>query len=306
MHLNFLEINDLLSSKLKEGKPFSCLRIDNTAGYATDCILKGEFPLESIYNPTSLIEAGVYPNTTEYGVNVVLRDTYDVMSKCDILGFVDISNQIRNGPTLSAFGNKPMFFNPDFYVMDPGALLGCATKNFGLIQPEIPWTYYLKGKKVLVISTHVDSIKSQWKRIDDVWGSKKDLITPYELVDVIRSPYHPLMDNRQPPNCETWLDSVNFIKNQIDKYDYDVLLAGCTTSAPFYAQHAKEKGKIGIQTGGVIQLHFGVKGYRWTNVPGHNEWNKIFNEHWIYPYKEDEPNNREKYLHLETNYAYWG
>jgi hypothetical protein len=138
-----------------------------------------------------------------------------------------------------------------------------------------------------------------------VWGDKKDLIVPYELVDVIRSPYHPSMDNRQPPNCKTWMDSVNYIKSVIDTYDYDVLLAGCTTSAPFYAKHAKDSGKIGIQTGGVIQLHFGVFGYRWTHVPLHSGWHNMYNEHWITPLKTDEANKREEFRHLETNFAYW-
>lgn len=306
MRLDFYGINNLFSEKLQEGKPFSCLRIDNTAGYAIDCVMKETTPSPAFYNPTSLLEGGVYPNEVEYGLNTVLRKTYNIMEQCDILGFVDMSNEIRNGPLSQRFENKPMFFNPEFYVMDPGALLGHAKAHFGLDKPSVPWTHYLKNKKVLVISTHVESIKQQWKQIDKVWGENKDLIVPYKLVDVIRSPYHPTMDNRQPENCETWLESVESIKKVIDSYNYDVLLAGCTTSAPFYVQHAKERGKIGIQTGGVIQLHFGVYGYRWTNVLGHSEWHNMFNEHWITPLKVDEANNRTSHPHLETNFAYWG
>ena len=306
MRLDFLGTNELLSDKLQSGKPFSCLRIDNTAGYVLDCIFKNIPISPAFYSNSTLIEGGVYPTNMEYGINVVQKETFKIMEKADILGFVDISNEIRNGPLSHHFDDKPRFFNPEFYVMDPGALLGYAQARFGLEKPSIPWTSYLKNKKVLVISTHVESIKQQWKQIDKVWGDKKDLIAPYELVDVIRSPYHPSMDDRQPENCETWLDSIEHIKKIIDGYDYDVLLAGCTTSAPFYVQHAKERGKVGIQTGGAIQLHFGVYGYRWTKVPGHSEWHKMFNEHWIYPLKIDEANNRLLYPNLEVNFAYWG
>lgn len=305
MRLDFHGINDLLSKKLQEGKSFSCLRIDNTAGYVIDCMMKVITPSPAFYNNNTLIEMGVYPNDIQYGLNTVLRRTIDIMEDADILGFVDISNDIRNGPLSYHFDDKPRFFNPEFYVMDPGALLGHAKTHFGLEKPSIPWTHFLKNKKVLVISTHADSIKQQWKQIDKVWGENKNLITPYELVDVIRSPYHPTMDDRQPDNCETWIKSVESIKKTIDSYEYDVLLAGCTTSAPFYVQHAKERGKVGIQTGGVIQLHFGVYGYRWTNVPGHSEWHNMFNEHWIAPLKVDEANNRSSFAHLETNFAYW-
>lgn len=304
MHLDFQQANDLIAEKLQSNQPFSCLRIDNTAGYVIDCVLKQTRPLESIYNASTLIEGGIYPNDVNFAINAVMSKTFNIMQKADILGFVDISNEIRNGPLSRQF-DKPMFFNPDFYVMDPGALLGHAEKHFGIKKPAVPWTHYLKDKKVLVISTHADSIKQQWKQIDKVWGDNKDLIAPYELVDVIRSPYHPSMDSRQPPNCSNWFDSVEFIKQQIDTYDYDVLLAGCTTSAPFYVDHAKSMGKVGIQTGGVIQLHFGVYGYRWTKVPGHSEWHNMFNEHWMYPLQSDEADQRSKHPNLETNFAYW-
>jgi hypothetical protein len=306
MRLNFLELNELLSDKLQQNKPFSCLRIDNTAGYVLDSIFKGVEPSSNFYNTNTLIEGGVYPLDMNYAINVVQKESFKILEEADILGFVDISNEIKKGPLSQHFDDKPMFFNPEFYIMDPGALLGHATKNFGLPKPKLPWTHFLKGKKVLVVSTHVESIKHQWKNIDKVWGDKKNLITPYQLVDVIRSPYHPTMDDRQPENCKTWLDSVEHIKTIIDSYDYDVLLAGSTVSAPFYAQHAKERGKVGIQTGGAVQLHFGVYGYRWTKVPGHSEWHNMFNEHWIYPLKVDEANNRLLYPNLEANFAYWG
>jgi hypothetical protein len=190
----------------------------------------------------------------------------------------------------------------DFLVMDPGAILSYSNQ-FGELKN--PWTTKLKDKKVLVISTHSESIKHQWKNIDKVWGSQRERIVPFELVDVIRSPYHPDMDNRQPPNCDHWLDSVNYIKELMDTYDYDILLSGCSTSSPLYCDHAKQMGKIGIQTGGTIQIFFGILGYRWTKGIGYENWKQMFNEHWINPLQVDEPQNRQKYISLETNFAYW-
>ena len=95
------------------------------------------------------------------------------------------------------------------------------------------------------------------------------------------------------------------IIKEMEKYDFDVLLTGASTSSVFYAKHAKEIGKIGIQTGGVIQLFFGILGYRWTKVPGYSKWNDMYNEHWIYPLEIDEAHNRKNNMHLETNFAYW-
>jgi hypothetical protein len=134
-----------------------------------------------------------------------------------------------------------------------------------------------------------------------------DKIVPFELVDVIKSPYHPVMDPNQYPGCNTWEDTVEYIKAKIDTYDYDVLIAGSTTSSPMYAEHARQQGKVGIQTGGVHQLFFGILGYRWSPEAqnGYRKWAKLYNQHWMYPMEIDEPVNRDKYKFLETNYAYW-
>jgi hypothetical protein len=101
------------------------------------------------------------------------------------------------------------------------------------------------------------------------------------------------------------MESVEKIKEQIDTYDYDVLLSGSTTSSPFYVDHAKSMGKIGIQTGGSVQLFFGILGYRWTEVSVYSEWHKMYNEHWMYALESDEAQNRKQYMGLETNFAYW-
>lgn len=303
MHKNFFEINDLLCEHLQNNTPFSLLRIDNTMGYVIDSLFKGELPVEQFYNENTLIEGGVFPNSMEYAYKTVVPSNIYAMNNCDILGFVDISGSIKNNPQFTSnFGEKPMFFGiDDINVLDPAGMLNVTGKT----EVSVPWTSCLKGKKVLVVSTHCETIKHQWKNIDKIWGSNRDKIAPFELVDCIRSPYHPLMDDRQYPNCETWAKTVEHILDKIDSYDYDVLIAGSTTSAPLYSLHAKSRGKVGIQTGGVHQLLFGILGYRWTKVEGYKDWHKMYNEHWIYPLEIDEPTNRNKYSFLETNFAYW-
>ena len=301
MIIDFHQTNELIKNILIKGEPASILRIDNTAGYIVECILENKEISSSFFNQNTLLEAGIFPNSLDYAYKRIYPLTIELMKKCDILGFVDVADSVKSNKTINeVFGDKPIFSHSSVLIMDPGALVNVSEQ----VECTDPWTKYLKDKKVLVISTHAESIKQQWKQMDKVWGDKKDLIVPFELVDVIRSPYHPLMDDRMFPNCVDWEDSVNYIKRLMDSYDYDVLLTGSTTSSPFYAQHAKDMGKIGIQTGGAIQLFFGVLGKRWTQNPN---WfhNKMFNEHWIYPLKIDEAQNRSNVLHLESNYAYW-
>ena len=302
---DFFELNTLLSDKLKSNEPFSFVRIDNTMGFVLDSLHKNIFPDPNFYNENTLIEGGVYPNNMDYAQDVVIPATLEAMTHCDILGFVDISGDIsRSTNFINLFGQKPMFFGHDsILVLDPCALLNVTGEHY----LENPWPTYLKDKKVLVVSTHTETIKHQWKNIDKIWGSNKEKIAPFDLVGVIKSPYHPIMDSNQYPGCDTWLDTVQYIKDQIDTYDYDVLIAGSTTSSPMYVEHAKNNGKVGIQTGGVHQLFFGILGYRWSPEAnnGYKPWAKLYNEHWMYPLSIDEPVNRDKYKFLETNYAYW-
>lgn len=302
---NFFQLNDLLSNLLKSNESFSLLRIDNTMGYVLDSLHKKTTPIREFYNENTLVEGGIFPNTLDYSYDVVIPKTLEAMAYCDILGFVDLSHEIeRNTEFTKLFGDKPKFYGDDsFLVLDPCALLNADGKH----ELENPWPTYLKGKKVLVVSTHAETIKHQWKNIDKIWGSNKDKIVPFELVDVIKSPYHPIMDNRQYPGCDSWLDTVNYITAKIDSYDYDVLIAGSTTSSPIYAEHAKQQGKVGIQTGGVHQLFFGILGYRWSPEANniYRPWANLYNEHWMYPLDVDAPQNKDKYKFLETNYAYW-
>jgi hypothetical protein len=301
---NFFELNDTISTWVQENKPFSLVRIDNTAGYVLDCISKGTLPVKQFFNENTLIEAGINPRSMDYVYSYVYPETIKAMKNSDILGFVDISGDIsRNAEFLSQFPNKPIFYSGHTYhVLDPGLLVGEAEVGY----VENPWTQYLKGKKVLVISSHYESIMSQWEKMDLVWGQKKDKIVPFDLVGCIRSPYHPILDDRQYPGCNTFEKLLDYTKKEIDKYDYDVLLTSVSHQSPFYADYAKQQGKIGIQTGGILQLYFGIKGNRWTQNIGYAKWQEMFNEHWIYPLEVDAPQRRKEFSFLETTFAYWG
>jgi len=309
MRIDYQTANDLIVNIIKENKPASILRLDNTAGFIVQLKLKNEIPPQEHFNETTLIQGGIFPHNPQYYWDVIIPETIKVMHQADILGITDVTDTFNNCDIndhviLKEF-DRPTFGGNSILVMDPGGLLGHANDFFNIPAASNPWTSYLKNKKILVISTHAESIKHQWNHIDNIWGAQKDIIAPFELAGVIRSPYHPMMDNRQYPNCNHWGDTVSYVMKEMEKYDYDVLLTGASTSSVFYAQHAKEMGKIGIQTGGVLQLFFGILGYRWTKVPGYSKWNDMYNEHWIYPLEIDEAQNRKNNMHLETNFAYW-
>lgn len=303
--LDFLQTNDRLANALKEGTPFSCFRICNTSGFVMQKLFHKDTNFHGHFSERHIVEFGIHPtdfNTAFQIYSMTMQLAYDA----DILGFVDLSGEIERDQSfidsiIKDRKDKETFFGKTFLIMDPACLLGYSEMG---PCPD-PWTKYLKGKKVLAITSHADSFESQWENIDKIWGDKRDIIAPFELAGVIRSPYHPLMDDRQPPGSNSWSESTQYIMSQMDEYDYDVLLASSSTNSPFFAAYAKSQGKIGIQTGATLQLFFGVLGSRWHKEPCYAAWHQMYNEHWKYPLESDKPTRANKYNGLEAVYAYW-
>jgi hypothetical protein len=293
------KINDLFDKK----DPFSVVRIGNMEGYFLETYDKGEDPLDEFFYWLTLT-SGVFPHSKQYLTQTWSPINHDAMIAADILGFVDVSGTIEKN---ESFKNKyckngyTFFGVDDILVLDPGYLIN---KEIVDVPCPDPWTKKLKGKKVLVVSAFVESIKEQWKNKESIWGDSLEKICPFELVDVIRSPFHPQMDNRQFLGCDTWDKSLQYLMNQIDTYEYDVLLVSAAAMAPALANHAKRKGKIGITVCGTLQLFFGILGARWTgNHRSYVTWAKMFNEHWKYPLDVDRPQNEEIFNRFEK--AYW-
>jgi hypothetical protein len=232
-------------------------------GYFLETFYKGEDPLqEFIYWLT--LTSGVFPHSKQFLTQVWAPINHKAMVNADILGFVDVSGSIEKNKSFNdAFcSNSYTFYGvDDILVLDPGYLVN---KEIVDVTCSDPWTEKLKNKRVLVVSAFVDSIKEQWKHKEKIWGDSLEKITPFELVDVLRSPFHPQMDNRQFPGCDTWDKALQYLMNQIDTYEYDVLLVSAAAMAPALADHAKNRGKIGITICGTLQLFFGLAGARWT------------------------------------------
>jgi len=159
---------------------------------------------------------------------------------------------------------------------------------------EEPWTQELEGKKVLVVSPFADTIESQYQKRNLIWGNSK-ILPEFDLI-TLKCPLSAGLTNESPYN--NWKHGLEVMKNAVDKTDFDV----CFTSAGAWglplAVHAKRVGKVGIHSGGDLQLMFGIKGKRWDNNP---ERAAFYNEHWVRPSDSETPANR---IYVE-NGCYW-
>jgi hypothetical protein len=172
--------------------------------------------------------------------------------------------------------------------------------HFRLLEPfwsEEPWTRALSGKKVLVVHPFAETILNQYANRSNLF--KKPTILPsFGSLHVIQAVQPEAVLNR----FNDWFDALEYMKSEIDKYDYDICLIGCGAYGFHLAAHVKRSGKKALHLGGALQLLFGIKGKRWEDPNyGVKEWginvgaySNLMNEHWVRPGDIYKPKNADE------------
>ncbi len=159
-----------------------------------------------------------------------------------------------------------------------------------------PWTRGLKGKKVLVVHPFEQEIRDQYLNREKL-HKNPDILPDFKLLTI--KAVQSIGGNTQYKN---WFEALEYMKNEIDKIDYDICLIGCGAYGLPLAAHVKRKGKIAIHFGGSLQLLFGIKGKRWeTTKYGNGRYPELINEYWIRPYS----NSKFKGANNVEGGCYW-
>lgn len=155
-----------------------------------------------------------------------------------------------------------------------------------------PWTLALEGKKVLVIHPFVKTIESQYAR-HDLLFEDKNVLPKFELktIKAIQS-----VGNSSVP-FKDWFEALQWMKDEIDKVDFDFCILGCGAYGLPLAAYIKRNGKKAIHIGGGSQLLFGIKGkrwdnnkYYWRNLPQlYTNYSSLYNEYWVRPSLDETP-----------------
>ncbi len=149
-------------------------------------------------------------------------------------------------------------------------------------EQEEPWTRALKGKKVLVVHPFTETILSQYARRGKLFYNSLVLpefasITTVKAVQSIAG---------NPVGFKTWFDALEWMKEEVDKQDYEIALLGCGAYGLPLAAHVKRTGKKAVHMGGVLQFLFGIKGKRYVENP---MTAKYINEFFVSPSDNDRP-----------------
>lgn len=155
---------------------------------------------------------------------------------------------------------------------------------------ENPWTKALEGKNVLVVHPYEESILHQWKVRDKLFPNM-DILPEFDLriVKAIQS----AAGNKS--RFGTWFDALDYMKEEMDKEDYDIALIGCGAYGFHLAAHAKRTGHKAVHLGGLLQILFGIMGKRWEGKY------PFVNEYWIRPLPSDMIQNANSI----ENGCYW-
>jgi hypothetical protein len=159
---------------------------------------------------------------------------------------------------------------------------------------ELPWTWALQGKKVLVVHPFAEQIESQYLIRDKLFGY--ELLPSFDLITIkaVQS------IAGESTSYETWFEALDSMKRQISEIDFEVCILGCGAYGFPLASYVKNLGKKSIHLGGVTQLLFGIKGARWENYVVY-PYTNLFNSYWVRPNDNVRPRTAE----LVEGGCYW-
>jgi hypothetical protein len=144
-----------------------------------------------------------------------------------------------------------------------------------------PWSEALQGKKVLVIHPFNKTIEYQYHHKRALLFKDPRVLPDFASLQTIKA-VQTLAGNKV--EFKNWFEALDFMKQEIDKKDFDVAIIGAGAYGFPLAAHIKRKGKKAIHMGGPTQMLFGIKGKRWVDNP---KFKDIINEHFIVPSDED-------------------
>nr|WP_315199028.1 hypothetical protein [uncultured Flavobacterium sp.] len=192
-------------------------------------------------------------------------------------------NEIKNVDVLGSWLHKENNFNNELSHVKTVKLID--------LEPyyhENPWSSSLKDKTVLIIHPFVESIKIQYSK-KDLLFKNKDVLPDFNLK--IYKPIQSLAGNHENVDFYDWFQALEFMKNEIEKIEFDIAILGCGAYGFPLASYIKKMGKKSIHLGGATQILFGIMGKRWELE---YDMSEFVNEYWVRPSGNEIPINFNK------------
>ena len=159
---------------------------------------------------------------------------------------------------------------------------------------SMPWTFTLKGKRILIISPFADSMREKDNIREKMYGV--DLF-PECSITYIKPPQ---TQGDEPSQVFIHELESFYVKLDAISNSYDVALVSAGGYGNLICNHIYITGHSAIYIGGVLQMYFGIFGERWLRERS-DILRLYLNEHWTRPKHEEKPINYENV----ENSCYW-
>ena len=193
-----------------------------------------------------------------------------------------LTTRRRDLPTCAAYAIEPYYF-------------------FG--QPGYDAVNPYERKTILVVSSHVDSMRSQ---VDS--GNYLRCFAPYGVFrDCVFKFVRPPQTQAGNHGGRDWRANLpRLVEDVRSAGEFDIALVSCGGYGQVVTNYIhRDLGKSAVYVGGPLQLFFGVMGKRWTDnqvITGHRRRNRRF---WIEPLESDRPPNAEGVGEIFEAGCYW-
>ena len=241
--------NNYINNLLDSNNPFIISRVRTESKALINKILKK--PINKHLLNILDNNAGIYSKNNNKLYNDDINKFINISIKCYI-----------NSNTLLCFDklhvNMQNFFLKNFKL---NRIDWHVSEPFRLFQINgiKPWTHNLLGKKVLIVSPFISSMK---KQIDNKFKMFKDKDIFLEGQEFIF--YKCFQTSAGNHLHKSWAETFQIMCDDIEKLDFDIALLSCGGyGEPLsYFIHNNLK-KSAIYVGANLQLYFGIGGKRW-------------------------------------------
>lgn len=171
------------------------------------------------------------------------------------------------------------------------------------VDTSIQWSNALQNKRVAVVSSFTNTMKSQLLKKERIWGDMHESILPSSTQwSFVQTGYvSTIAGDRQckwPTYVTSWEDAVEHVVTEVRASGTEIALIGCGSLGVIIASRLRALGISAIVMGGAIQVLFGIKGNRWET---HDVIGKFWNDAWVYPNMAETPEHAN---HIEGA-CYW-
>lgn len=284
---SFLELQIFLEN-IKEG-PFFIGRLSGNEPNLCGKVLNKENIPESLILEM-LNTAGIYFKSND-DIKEYVKQYIQSCKNCDILG-VWSSGMYYQGKALYEFIKKVNTKQKDIcaQALEP---------YYYMKETEYKFHEFFKSKKILIISSHENSINQQINK--NIY--EKTIFDKSCEINV----YKPHQQNGGNFDGRSWIIHYEEMKNEIksleNEFNFDIAFVSCGGfGMPICNFIYKEMNKSVIYIGGALQLYFGIMGNRWRTNPNILQ---LKNDNWIDVLDSDIPEKIKQNKQLCENQCYW-